>query len=68
MKIKERILTVLLTVLLLVSSVPFVASAAAVEEKAMTTEAKIIYDAFRGNLVKSELKKDDGYINTPVHQ
>ena len=67
MKIKERILTVLLTVLLLVSSVPFVASAAAVEEKAMTTEAKIIYDAFRGNLVKSELKKDDGYINTPVH-
>lgn len=67
MNIKGRALILFLTVLLLVGSVPFVVSAASVEENAMTTEAKIIYDAFRGNLVKSELKKDDGYINTPVH-
>ncbi len=67
MKIKEKLVVLLLAMLLLVGSIPLVASAASVEEKAMTTEAKAIYDAFRSNLVKSELKKDDGYIKTPVH-
>lgn len=67
MKIKGRAFALVLTVLLLLSSIPLGAFAAAVGESAMTTEAKSIYEAFKGNFVKSEVKNDDGYIGIPVH-
>lgn len=67
MKIKGRFFVLLLTFFLLVSSIPLGVFAAAVEENAMTTEAKNIYNAFKDNFVKSEVKSKDGYIGIPVH-
>ncbi len=63
----NRFLALLLTVVLLVSSLPLGAFAVSVGETEMTDEAKTIYDSFKDNLVKSEVKTNDGYIGTAVH-
>lgn len=63
----NRFLALLLTVILLVGSLPMSVFAVSVEETEMTDEAKTIYDTFKDNLVKSEVKTNDGYIGTAVH-
>ncbi len=67
MKIKGKLMALALATLMLLGLTPLGIFAAAVEEKAMTTEAKSIYDTFSDDFIKSEAKADDGYIGIPVH-